>query len=225
MLNVQFVYQLIRTERRTLGLEIRETGELIVRAPHRLSQAKIDEFLREKERWILRHKDNIRKQALAHPPKQFLAGEEFLYLGLCYPLKTAIGPQSLFFDHSAFYMPACSQEKARQQFLKWYRQQAQLIISARVADYAVRHGLNYQAIRITSPHRRWGSCSPNNNLSFNWCLIMAPLAVIDYVVVHELAHTMHKNHGKRFWQKVAKIMPDYKIHRRWLSENGHKLTL
>ena len=98
-------------------------------------------------------------------------------------------------------------------------------MSERVAHYAREYGLRYGKIRITSALTRWGSCSGRDNLSFPWRLIMAPPEMIDYVAVHELAHTIHKNHSARFWSLVESIMPDWEIHRTHLKREGWKYVL
>lgn len=102
----------------------------------------------------------------------------------------------------------------------WYRKQARIYMTERVAHFSEKHGLKYEQIRITSATTRWGSCSGRNNLNFPWRLLMAPKKVIDYVVVHELAHTVHKNHSPRFWKLVESIIPDWKSHRIHLREEG-----
>jgi predicted metal-dependent hydrolase len=91
--------------------------------------------------------------------------------------------------------------------------------------YAAQYGLRYEKIRITSAQTRWGSCSPKGTLSFTWRLVMAPLEVIDYVVIHELAHLRVKNHSKTFWAEVESMLPDYTRHVAWLRKNGKFLTL
>jgi len=107
----------------------------------------------------------------------------------------------------------------------WYRKQAQKHMSERVAYFSEKHGFKYEQIRITSAVTRWGSCSGCNNLNFPWKLVMAPREIIDYVVAHELAHTVHKNHSPRFWKLVESIVPDWKIHRSHLREEGWKYSL
>ena len=115
--------------------------------------------------------------------------------------------------------------KAPLVFKNWYRQQAAKILAERSQWYASRHGFAYQKIRISSALTRWGSCSSKGTLSFTWRLVMAPIPVIDYVVVHELVHLQVKNHSKEFWGRVELIMPDYKQKIKWLKENGHLLRL
>jgi hypothetical protein len=107
----------------------------------------------------------------------------------------------------------------------WYRQQARQLIGERLAWYSRKHGFQFKKIRISGARTRWGSCSTTGTLSFTWRLVMAPIELIDYVVVHELVHTQIKNHSPAFWEALAVIMPDHKAHRAWFRTNGHTLTL
>jgi predicted metal-dependent hydrolase len=106
-----------------------------------------------------------------------------------------------------------------------YRQEARRIILPRVRWHAERLGLIYHGAKITSAKKRWGSCSAKGRLCFSWRLVLAPLAVIDYVVLHELAHLEIRDHSRKFWDKMASMLPDYKVHRRWLRDNAHLLKL
>lgn len=106
-----------------------------------------------------------------------------------------------------------------------YRQAAKEYIPKRAAHFAALLGVTYENITIRDQKTRWGSCSSKGTLSFNWRLMLAPPAVLDYVVIHELCHRKEMNHSPRFWRLVEQIMPDYKTKRQWLKENGNKLTL
>ncbi|OGC05763.1 hypothetical protein A3H38_03935 [candidate division WOR-1 bacterium RIFCSPLOWO2_02_FULL_46_20] len=105
-----------------------------------------------------------------------------------------------------------------------YWEQACSTIIKRVDHYCVTTGLKYRKFSLSRARRRWGSCSQSGNVRFNWRLILVPLPVIDYVVVHELMHLVVKNHSKKFWRKVSEIMPNYRVHRKWLRENGQLLS-
>jgi hypothetical protein len=95
----------------------------------------------------------------------------------------------------------------------------------RIRHYSGMIGLYPDRLRISNARFRWGSCSRDNSLSFSWRLAMAPSLIIDYVVVHELAHIKEKNHSRSFWALVETMMPDYRKHRHWLKENGHLLDI
>jgi len=118
-----------------------------------------------------------------------------------------------------------SNAQGGQAFEQWYKAQALKVLSERVRYYAAKHGFQPGRIRISSARTRWGSCSSKGTLSFTWRLVMAPLEVIDYVVIHELVHLKVKNHSKTFWGSVAALMPDYKKYVAWLKKNGSFLTL
>ena len=108
---------------------------------------------------------------------------------------------------------------------KWYIGQAHMIFPVRVMHYLQFTGGEVKAIRIKDQKTRWWSCSSLHNLNFNWRLIMAPAEVLDYVVVHELCHLTHMNHSRDFWNMVEEVMPDYRVHRKWLKDNGNRLFM
>lgn len=108
---------------------------------------------------------------------------------------------------------------------KRYKEAARSYIPKRVAYYHAMTGGTYNHITIRSQKTRWGSCSSKGTLSFNWRLMLAPPAILDYVVVHELCHLTHMNHSPMFWQSVESVYPDYKNARKWLKEHGNELEL
>lgn len=107
---------------------------------------------------------------------------------------------------------------------KRYRDAARARFEERVAHYHPVTGGHYNSITVRDQKSRWGSCSSRGTLSFNYRLIFAPPAVLDYVVVHELCHLTFMDHSKNFWDKVAAVMPDYKIQKKWLKDHGHELS-
>jgi predicted metal-dependent hydrolase len=135
-----------------------------------------------------------------------------------------LASHSLQFDQK-FMLPAKHHHRADKLFLKWYREQALRILTERTLMMANRENFSFHSIRINNAKKQWGSCSRDNKLAYSWRLIMAPLSVIDYVIVHELVHTIHHNHSKRFWQKVSSIVPNHKEYRRWLRQNDHLLRI
>jgi len=105
-----------------------------------------------------------------------------------------------------FYLSENYREKAREVFISWYKKEAKKILTERVEFYSKSTGLKPNSVKITSAQKRLGSCSSKGNLNFSWRLVMLPIRVIDYVVVHELAHLEEHNHSKNFWTKVKTIM-------------------
>ncbi len=211
-----------RSKRRTIALIIERDGTLTVRAPMRATKAMIEQFIHEKADWITRTREKI-KLIPAKPERQFMDGETFLFLGSSFNLKL-VGRQKpdLQFENG-FTLNAAAQKKGRQIFTNWYKARALEIISERVNHYAKQHNFDPKQVKISSAKTRWGSCSANGTLNFTWRLIMSPLSVIDYVVVHELAHLRVKDHSRKFWQLVESIDPDYKAKRKWLREHGETL--
>ncbi|MBI5962913.1 MAG: M48 family metallopeptidase [Chloroflexi bacterium] len=216
--------KLTRSKRRTISLIIERDGTLTVRAPLRVSQSMIESFIQQKADWIMRTRKKI-ESIEQIPAKRYVDGEKFLFLGSFFDLKL-VRPQqpSLQFD-SGFTLSQSVQPKGGQHFTKWYKDRAYEIISERVQEYAQRFSFTPKKVKISSARTRWGSCSPDGTLNFTWRLVMAPLDVIDYVVVHELTHLRVKNHSSKFWQAVESIDPEYRRKRKWLRENGEKLNL
>ena len=216
------VHQLIRSKRKTLALIVKPDGSLLVRAPLRTSKAAIEEFISKNTRWIEKHQAKA-LASLPPAPRRYMPGETFLYLGTAYPLEIVDGQQGVLRLDGRFKLAASHQSDAAATFDSWYREQARQVLTARVEFFARQYHFQYKRIRITSARTRWGSCSSTGSLSFSWRLIMAPLDVVDYVVVHELVHTVFHNHSKQFWHRVGMILPDYQQHRRWLKEHGRQL--
>ncbi len=107
----------------------------------------------------------------------------------------------------------------------WLKEYARKVISDRTKLIAKDHGFEYKKISIREQSTRWGSCSSEKNLNFNWKLILAPSNILDYVIIHELSHTVEMNHSRSFWNVVQRVMPDYLQHRNWLRTNGGSLKL
>jgi hypothetical protein len=216
-------FELIRSRRRTIALIVRHDGRLVVRAPLRAPEKLIREFVVSKADWV--RKKQAQTQAERLPARRYVEGEHFPYLGKSYPLKY-VGPQRPALKlGSAFRLSRSARSRARAAFLRWYKTRSAQVLAERVNRIALEHGFVYRQIRISSARTRWGSCSSRGTLSFSYRLVMAPLEVVDYVVVHELVHLKIRNHSKKFWAQVAAILPDYKRHVTWLKKNGKYLTL
>lgn len=214
------VKRIVRSHRRTVALIIAPDATLTIRAPWRVPLKFIEEFVAEKSSWIAKKIGEVSRRPQARS-KEFVEGESFLFLGQAYPLKfTAAGAISLT---DSLLLPRTFQVAARARLASWYRREARRLITQRVRLYSLALGDHPRSVRLTSPRHRWGSCGPNSTLNFNWRLIMAPLPVLDYVVVHEISHLQIKNHSRRFWNRVAKSYPNWREARSWLHRNGDRL--
>ena len=183
MLSSQISYQIIRSSRKTMSLEIKADGSVVIRAPLRLSETKIQKFVEEKQEWILKNLEKIQKRDAQKENVQKLSALERQHL----------------------------------------QNKACVVIPRRVAYYAEKLGVSYGKITLRQQKTRWGSCSAKGNLNFNCLLMKAPPEVLDYVVVHELCHRLEMNHSPRFWAQVERVLPDYKVSRKWLREHGNEL--
>jgi hypothetical protein len=217
--------EIVRTHRRTLAIIIDDDGKLVVRAPLRLARAAIDDFVSSKQKWIAAKQEQARTRKMLFAPKRYVSGEPFLYLGESYPLQVQDKQRPSLVFSSGFRLARAAQPRAARAFERWYRRRALQVVSERVACFSAQHGFQHNGIKITSARKQWGSCGPKGDLRFAWRLVMAPLPIVDYVVVHELVHLRHRNHSKRFWSKLKSILPDYKRREDWLEANGYLLNL
>jgi predicted metal-dependent hydrolase len=226
---VPYILKRSRKRRRTISLQINRQSDVVVSAPYFTPTSEINIFIQQKLDWI---KKNVEKQKEARnqtEEKQYTSGEYFHYLGVPYPLEAFYQqniPVGLVFWSNRFYLnTAGSITKKNDYFVKWYKTKALEYFTRRIDHYSGELGLITGKIRVTAARQRWGSCSEENNIAFSFRLIMAPPTVIDYVIIHELMHIKEKNHSTKFWRLVAAVMPEYKIHRHWLRENGNKLII
>jgi len=216
--------KIIRSKRKSIALEIGRDAKLVVRAPMRVNLKFIEAIVRSKSDWIFQKQSEFKEKYSVFKKKKFIDGEEFLYLGNLYKLKYSNNNIPLDLK-THFYLSQKYKKSAKAVFQYWYKEHAYEKLLERTVLFANRAGFSFNKIKISNARGRWGSCSYNGNINFSWRLIMAPLEVLDYVVVHELSHLKHRDHSSRFWNRVASIMPDYQIHRRWLKDNGHLLDL
>ncbi len=201
----------------------------------RASELQILAFVEQHRRWVLDRVSRLRRTLEAHPGQQRLAnGGRIPYRGR--PVELKIGPAAgaratvRYRDGFEVRLPERLPEGEREAVIEaalgqWLRHEARLDAERFVERHGPPHGLVPGAIRIKAQKRLWGSCSSRGVVNLNWRLILAPEAVFEYVVVHELCHLRIRNHQRAFWQLVGEILPDFATHRRWLRDHGHLLTL
>lgn len=219
------IKKIIRSKRKTISLQVSDEATLIVRAPFKVSEEIINRVILKHSNWIEKKKKEMQLRDIKFSKKEFVNGEGFLYLGNYYRLRLVENQEISLNFKNGFYLSKEYLANAEEIFIDWYKGRAYEKISERVKLYAQKRGFKYNKINITNAQKRWGSCSCRNNLNFSWRLVMAPLPVIDYVIVHELVHLDEKNHSKTFWNKVKMLITDYKKHQEWLKRNGHLLRL
>ena len=216
-------YVLIRSKRKTVGLYVRD-GFLEVRAPLIMPKRDIDRIVASKETWI---KDKLAKsgeQAQRRENFTLDYGDLVTYLGKQYPITAKAGDR-VGFDDECFYMPPnLSQEQVKHACVQIYRLLAKRDLTNKVIDFAEQMSVTPIAVKINGAKNRWGSCSNKKSLNFSWRLIMADEDVVDYVVIHELAHITEMNHSEKFWIIVENILPDYKGRQKRLKDMQHRLN-
>ena len=202
-------YALNRSNRKTIALYVRN-GAVEVRAPLKAPKRDIDKFVASKEKWITdKLTDSISRRELREN-FSLTYGNNVLYHGKEYPIAAKPGDR-VGFDGKRFYMPPeMSPEQVKHACVQIYRMLAKRDLTIKTLGYTNQMGVMPIAVKINGAKTRWGSCSGKRNLNFSWRLIMADDDVIDYVVVHELAHITEMNHSARFWAIVGGLLPDYK---------------
>ena len=222
----------VRTDRRkTATIEV-VAGDVRVICPRRLSEERIEALVRRKAAWI---RQKLRLQAALPPvkPKEYVSGEAFSYLGKNYRLKLtrgARGQVKLVGGRLTLPVPEELTGEARTDYVKnrlarWYREHALQRLRRKADRYAPLLEVSPSSVGVKYFKARWGSCSVRGDITFNWRIIMAPHRIVDYVVVHELAHLRQHNHSSEFWKCVGAVIPEYRECREWLKNHGMGLSL
>jgi predicted metal-dependent hydrolase len=218
-------YTLIRSKRKTVSLYVRDNASVEVRAPLQTPKSDIDRFVNSKASWIANKVALKRAQHAARESFALDYGSNVTYRGKDFPIEAKPG-NLCGFDDRRFYMPPdMPPEHIKSATEQVYRLLAKRDLRRKALDFAKIMGVMPSAVKINGATTRWGSCSAKKSLNFSWRLMMADDAVIDYVVVHELAHITEMNHSERFWAIVERVMPDYRERREQLKALQRRLKL
>jgi predicted metal-dependent hydrolase len=206
----------VSRRRRSVGLTITDTGDLVVHAPRGLSREAIHRVIAKNRAWI------EGKQAKCREALEQVQAGRLYYLGKAYRVQVnPQGPAGLRWVEDIVHLNVeSSAADPWPQLLDWYRREAATLLAQRVGSFAARLGLTPPPLELRPWRRRWGECRIDGHLRFNWRLILLPPDIVDYVVVHELAHLLVPGHTPAFWRQVGKYLPDYAERRRWLKEFG-----
>lgn len=208
-------YIIVQSNRKTIALVVNSDGQLVVRAPYKVSKKEINSLIKKKEHWIFEKQLQISTFSEKYSSITAVDGEAVLYLGNVYAIQHGecehISISSTFLQVPMEYL--------MNDIIVWLKKEALRIVTERTIFYADLMGAKYSAINLSEAKSRWGSCSAKNSLNFAWRLIMCPIASIDYIVVHELSHIEYKNHGAEFWARVKTVLPNYKEQQDWLKLN------
>ena len=219
-------FQLTRTKRKTASIYIERDGTVSVRVPKTLPRKRLESILENKRVWIYRGLAEWQDLNAAKVKREYVNGEGFLYLGRTHRLKV-VKRQSvpLQLKDGYFCLRLSNGTRPDEAFKRFYVEKGLEKIRARVKYYEAKMGLEAQDIQAKELFFRWASCSSKGRLNFHWKCIMAPLTIIDYIVVHELAHLKYTRHNEEFWNEVDKVMPNYHERRLWLKVNGAGMEL
>lgn len=219
-------FNIRRSNRKTMSIYIERDGSISVLAPQKLNDAEVYAILGSKEYQIYKGLAKWKELNSARVNRERVNGQSFLYLGRNYRLAFVEKPQQpIVLKHGLFLVDQSKKGNTSELFIDYYRQRGMKKIKERIEIFKGKMGLIPKKIRILDLKNRWASCSHNGNLNFHWKTIMAHLSVLDYIIVHEMAHLRHKKHSQSFWNEVDKVMPDYQKRIHWLRENGAQMTL
>lgn len=197
--------------RKTLGLTVDRAGELVVHAPQSASEAELRKWVNRKLLWV--HRKLAQKQELnsAVRTPEFVSGESFFYLGKNYRLRVVDQSDvALSFDGEWFFLRRADVLDAMKHFRKWYSKTGTPWLAQRVAMWEPRVNVRPARVNVCDLGFRWGSCGKNRVVYFNWRVLQLPIRLIDYVVVHELAHLLEHNHAREFWRILDRTLPDWR---------------
>jgi len=219
-------YTIVRSpKRRKLTITVERDRSVVVHAPENTSEEKIHQIMESKKQWVWEKTHHPQKyDGVKHPPgKEMVNGESVLYLGRSYKIQITETESGEIEFKQKFLIPPNIASSGPKGFISWYTMRAEEKIPVRVQHHAVQLGVEYGEVKIMDSRYRWGSCTVNNNLNFNWRLIKAPMFVIDYILVHELAHLIESNHTPKFWNIVSAQTPTTEKAKAWLKEHGELL--
>ena len=212
--------ELIRSKRKTVSISITRDAKVIVKVPLKFPAKEIDRIIEEKKSWIIRNKSRVLERIRKKESINLSVGGQFLFLGESYTISTDYNEKSIKIKNRLLVIPSELMENIETALAEWCRKQGKIILKKRLEELSHLTGIKYSGCSITGAKSRWGSCSYKNRINLSWRLILANKRAIDYVIIHELCHVLHKNHSKAFWQEVEKHMPDYKNHKKWLKDNA-----
>jgi predicted metal-dependent hydrolase len=215
-----------RTKRKkTISILIKD-GNVEVKAPFNLKKNEIDAFILKKEKWI-KNKILLQKKIKQLPKKKFIDGEVFKFLGKDLILKININDVIRTYiknDYICLDLKNNSKnnrDKIKKELELFYRSFSEKILKEKTLIESKKMNLKVEKIKVRSYKNRWGSCSSNGDISYNWKLIMAPEKIINYVIIHELCHLIHFNHSRDYWKEVSKKLPNYRESKEWLKSNQY----
>ena len=211
--------------RRTLGLTVERDGRLVLVAPSEVTPARLERFAKAKRFWV--YKKLAAKEALPPPapPKQYVTGEGFPYLGRSYRLQLVAAQDVVVkLEAGRFRMLRGEAARGRVHMVRWYTAHAQPWLEARVARLAKRLRVEPAGVTVQDLGFRWGSCGKGGQLYFHWQAILLPPRIVEYVIAHELVHLREPHHSPAFWRTLERVVPGSAERRAWLGQHGRDFS-
>ena len=219
-------YTLKKSERKTTSIYIERDGSVSVLAPKPFDNAKIESILERKRSWIYKNLAEWEDLNRVKVQRHYVNGESFLYLGRSYRLKLVDHQEvPLKLLHGHFCLSKNKVSDAPEIFKAFYKEKLLEKLKSKLTVYSECMGVQPKTVKVMELKHRWGSCSAKGAVNFHWKCAMLPLSVLDYVIVHELAHIKDARHSPQFWRAVEKVMPGYQEQKNWLKFNGAGMTL
>ena len=220
--------EVVRTKRRkTASIKVID-GAVQAIVPRTLSDARVAELIQKRAPWI-RRKLGEQSQAVTTKPKEYVSGESFTYLGRNYRLKVLRGTDREVKLKGGYLEIRVSKNSngtdIRNALVEWYEEHALDRLTEKTHRYAGIMGVTPHSISVRDYRSRWGSCSLDGRISYNWRIIIAAHRIVDYVVVHELCHLEHPNHSPAYWKSVTREVSDYDVCRQWLKIHAGELAI
>ena len=216
----------VSPRRRTVRLTIERDARVVAAVPPGLPREQLESMLRARTDWIYGKLEAREAAAAARPLKEFVSGEGFCYLGRSYRLKVVDdSPASVALVHGRLLLRRDRVDRAEDDLIAWYRARGQAWLPSRAAPWAERMRAPLSEITVRRLGYRWGSCSSKGAVNIHWATMQLPIALIDYILVHELAHLHESGHAPAFWRVVGRAMPDFVPRRAELERYGAQLWL
>lgn len=226
------IYTIEYSKRKRTVLSIEPSGFVKVKAPKGANEEALVKAIEDRAEWILQqlaHLEKLTAPAADPAKKAIMEGELFLYRGTAYPITINEDPAAekcrVEFNGKQLTVSTAKLEEqaVRDALQRFYIRECRQILLKRIALYQPNFKVKPSSVEVKDTPTKWGQCSSERKMIFNWKLVMAPPEVLDYVVVHEMCHLVHMNHDRSFWRLVGKLMPDHAEHSLWLERHGHHM--
>lgn len=228
-----FEFAIVRSpRRRSISIEIRK-AQVVLRAPMGVAQSVLTSFLQQKAAWV-RAKISEQQQTLAitPEPRSYEQGSQIPLMDETLTIVLGRGPRAAIarIDHHLHLILSprsrlADDAQIRQLLSRWYQQQALNILTRKTTELTRVMDLICTQVSVKATRSKWGHCTSRGAIQYNWQILLAPEAIVDYLVAHEVSHLRHHNHSADFWALVASVCPTFKADRAWLKAEGAHLSL